>query len=166
MSAFEHGDDTLIEELIKSGESLESIADKWDVAVSKLCTYCKRKGISIPNRKAESAKRAQAVRQAAERGEHISPVVAEILRLSKGCSIDEISALVKKNKHYVARIISVHKTKQAASHHTDRVNMVNQLCAKHDINRTAACQMMGISYGAYKFSKRQVDKYCNKKAPA
>lgn len=163
---FDHGDDTLIEELFRSGESLASVAEKWEVTQQKMRTYCKRMDITIPNRAAESGRRAAEVRQATERGEHVSPVVAEILRLSKGCSVRQIAEMVKRNDKYVARIIAVHKKDQASEHHTKRVKQINELCSKHDISKPAACQMIGISYGAYRFSKSQVDKFCNKKAPA
>lgn len=172
---FDHGDDTLIEELIKSGESLESIADKWDLRdeetgnlnVDILRTYCKRKGITIPKKK-PAKPRGNDMRQAVERGEHKSPTVNEIVRLTKAkVKPEKIAASLGKTQRYVERIIDVFCKGDNKARHRNRYYAVNQFSKEFRVPLKDAARMLGTNYSAYQYSARALGlQKDNKKAPA
>lgn len=157
---FDDEDCELIEQLFQSGESLKSVADKWDVTVETLRKYCRYKRISIP--RAPHHIEAARVRRLVESGAKPSAVVMQIIQLHKsGLSIDEIHKDVKRSKAYVTRMIDVYFHKDYSVRHQKRIDEVARLSAKHDITLTAALAMIGIGYGAYAYSCKVVD---NKKA--
>lgn len=155
--SFEHGDDDLIEALIKEKVPMADIADKFDVHVDVLRTFCKRKGISIP-RKLDSpdANGCRDYRQLTEQGKHISPTVKRIIELSKRMSAAAIAVEVKRSKDYVVRMLELHVKKDSQARHKARVNEVKSLVDSLGIGAEEACAMIGITKGKYQYSCRQL----------
>jgi D-serine dehydratase len=155
MSDFEFGDDALIEQLLHSGEPVESIADKWDVTPAKIRAFCKRKGISIINKSPEK-NGCHRMRLATERGEHKSETVQTIIRMQSSHSVDAIAAAVKRSSDFVRRMIDVHISKDKTARHKLRYNIVTTCAERNDISLSQACIMTGITHNQFCYSARAI----------
>lgn len=162
---FDLGDDSLIEQLIESGESMQSIADKWEVTTDKLKTYCKRKGITIPNVWRYSAEQARRKRVMVEAGLHQSATVRKIMRMHSSYSVRDIAEKVGCSVEYVRRMLDVHVKGEINNRHSQTVSAVQQLANSKDIPLSEACESLGIKYNSYCYSARRIGLHGHKKAP-
>lgn len=165
MSAFDQGDEVLIQQLIADGVAMTEIASKWDVSYRSLLGYCCAKGIQVPKRSPEK-NGCHSKRIAVEKGLAKSATVQKIIELQPTHSVRDIAEKVKRSVEFVSRMIDVHIKKEVNNRHAQRVNAVRQLANAKDIPIGAACIEVGVLYNQYCYSARRIGLHGNKKAPA
>lgn len=164
MSAFDKGDEVLIQHLIDDGMPMQEIAERWEVSYRSLLGYCCAKGVKVPKRSPEK-NGCHAKRIAVEKGLAKSPTVNRIIELQPTHSVRDIAEKVKRSVEFVRRMIDVHIQKEVNNRHAQRVNAVQQLSNSQDIPASVACARLGLSYNAYCYSARRIGLHGHKKAP-
>lgn len=134
--SFDSGDSALIKALLDSGESMQSIADKWGVTLLQLILHCEQQGINIPGQTFNN-ELAQKVLQLRATG------LAKV-RIAKGLSVCI---------DYVRKIIDTNIKDDHLSRHIARIERVTNCAKQRNMTAKAACQFLGIELSNYGYSR-------------
>ena len=141
MPIFEKEDKRLIKALLDDGVPFSEVANKWGINQPQLARYCWRNKISYKSKEIE-----------------LSEAHEKIIRLHGSHAIDTIAQMTHRSERTVRRVIAEHCKDTFEKKHRQRVDAVSQLAQSQSLSLREACSQLGVTYGAYDYSRRFVNK--------